>query len=109
MWEEQGTWHLLYSANRWNSADYATGYAQCSSPLGPCRKTSPTPLMMSAGDTAGPGGAETFTDRSGRRWLAYHAWSAERIGYRKGGVRSLRLERLELTGGTLALGSSSDH
>jgi len=103
MWEEQGSWHLLYSANRWNSGDYATGYARCSSPLGPCEKAGTIPFLMSAGDTAGPGGGETFVDRYGQRWLAYHAWNAGRIGYRNGGMRSLRLEQLHLTGTVLAL------
>jgi beta-xylosidase len=103
MWEEQGAWHLLYSANRWNSGDYATGYARCVSPMGPCQKTRTSPLLMSAGDTAGPGGGETFIDRNGQRWLAYHAWSAARIGYRNGGVRSLRLMRLDLAPTDLVL------
>jgi beta-xylosidase len=94
MWEEQGIWYLLYSANRWNTENYATGYAVCASPLGPCQKPRTTPLMVSNGQIAGPGGAETFTDLEGRRWLAYHAWTAGAVGYSRGGARSLRLDRL---------------
>jgi beta-xylosidase len=109
MWEEQGTWHLLYSANRWNSEEYATGHAVCASPMGPCQKTPLTPVMVSDGETAGPGGAEAFTDVLGRRWLAYHGWSADRVGYKSGGARSLRIDRVELAGGSvLVLGPTSN-
>jgi beta-xylosidase len=89
MWQDQGTWHLLYSANRWNSEQYATGYAVCASPLGPCDKSGQLPLLASEGEMAGPGGAEVFTDLAGRRWVAYHAWTAGHVGYRNGGARSL--------------------
>jgi beta-xylosidase len=98
MWEAEGTWHLLYSANRWNTEYYATGYAQCQSPLGPCRKPMTAPIIASDSETSGPGGAEVFTDLDGHRWLAYHGWTAGRVGYRQGGVRSLRMDRVELAG-----------
>jgi len=98
MWEEQGVWHLLYSGNLWNTDQYATGYAACDSPLGPCRKTMAMPLIMSDSEMSGPGGAETFIDLDGRRWLAYHAWSGDQIGYRLGGARSLRIDRVKLAG-----------
>lgn len=91
MWEENGRWHLLYSANMWDSRLYSMGYAECETPLGPCRKVGTGPVLESSARTAGPGGAETFTDRRGRRWIAYHAWTAPRVGYRAGGVRSFRL------------------
>ena len=91
MWEENGRWHLLYSANMWDSRFYSTGYADCDTPLGPCRKIGEGPVLESDSQTAGPGGAETFIDRQGRRWIAYHAWTAPHVGYRQGGRRSLRL------------------
>jgi len=94
MWWEAGDWHLLYSANRWNTGEYAIGYAACDSPLGPCRKTQNVPLLASAGSMAGPGGAEAFEDVQGRFWLVYHAWTAGHIGYAAGGVRSLRITTL---------------
>jgi beta-xylosidase len=95
MWWEAGGWHLLYSANQWNTGQYAIGYAACASPLGPCRKTQSVPLMASNGSMAGPGGAEVFADVQGRHWLAYHAWTAGRVGYAAGGVRSLRITTLD--------------
>jgi hypothetical protein len=59
--------------------------------------------MVSDAVVAGPGGAEVFTDLAGRRWLAYHGWSPTAIGYRAGGVRSLRLDRVEVVGPTLVI------
>jgi hypothetical protein len=85
----------------WNTGSYATGYALCDSPMGPCRKTGSRPVIDSDGEMAGPGGGEVFTDLDGGRWLAYHAWHAGVVGYRRGGVRSLRLERVSISGGTL--------
>jgi beta-xylosidase len=101
MWEAEGTWHLLYSANRWNTDQYATGYAECDSPLGPCGKPMTTPLIASDAETSGPGGAEVFIDLEGHRWLAYHGWTAGQVGYRHGGARSLRIDRVELAGAQL--------
>lgn len=98
MWEAEGQWHLLYSGNRWNTDQYATGYAECESPLGPCSKPMTTPIIASDAETSGPGGAEVFSDVDGHRWLAYHGWTAGQVGYRHGGVRSLRIDRIELAG-----------
>jgi beta-xylosidase len=96
MWQASGGWHLLYSANRWDTDQYAIGYARCDSPLGPCRKVGEGPVMASDSATAGPGGAEVFTDHQGGRWVAYHGWTAGSVGYRSGGARSLRLDRIEV-------------
>lgn len=96
MWRDEDGWRLLYSANMWNTDRYAIGYARCDSPLGPCRKIGEGPVMVSDATTAGPGGAEVFRDRQGRRWIAYHGWSPGAVGYAHGGARSLRLDRVEL-------------
>jgi beta-xylosidase len=109
MWQENGIWHLLYSGNLWNTDRYAIGYAECDTPLGPCRKVEDGPVMASDGETAGPGGAEVFSDHEGRRWIVYHGWSAPLIGTANGGVRSLRLDRISLLeGSATALGSRDE-
>jgi beta-xylosidase len=107
MWEEGGKWHLLYSANMWDTDKYATGYGECDSPMGPCRKVGNGPVMQSDAQTAGPGGAEVFTDLRGRRWIAYHGWSPSAVGYNRGGARSLRIDRVDLTGGAVVRGPTS--
>ena len=53
----EGRYVLLYSGGWWESAGYATGYATCDSPLGPCAKvTTERPLHTNGGGVAGPGG-----------------------------------------------------
>lgn len=82
---------LLYSGGWWESDGYAVGYATCDSALGPCAKvTVDQPLLASAGDQAGPGGASMVTGPAGDQWLAYHAWTPGAVGYDTGGTRSLR-------------------
>ena len=101
LWWDAGRWRLLYSANLWDSERYAVGYAECDSRLGPCRKVG-GPVLSSDSETSGPGGAEVFADRDGRHWIAYHGWSAGKVGYSHGGARSFRLDRIALSESELA-------
>jgi hypothetical protein len=47
-----------------------------------------------ASNGGGARGAETLEDVQAERWVAYHAWTAGRVGYAAGGVRSLRITTL---------------
>ncbi len=99
-----GTYYLLYSANNYESASYAMGYASCLSVSGPCQNVSVSgPFISSAGSALGPGGGELFTDPRGDRWLAYHAWTAPLTTYAGGGARSLRVDRLDFDAGVPSL------
>jgi len=101
-------YYLFYSASWWESDNYGIGYATCDSPLGPCsKKTVDGPLVRSGGDRLGPGGQELFTDGQGNMWMAHHAWSKPAVGYSNGGRRSLRLDRLDLSGGVPSLSGPS--
>jgi len=65
---------------------YATGYATCAGPLGPCRDAPENPILHSfndkeAGCLSGPGHTSIFQTR-GRHFMAFHAWEATR-GCRK--------------------------
>jgi hypothetical protein len=87
------TTYLFYSANDslWRDAagdsNYATGYAICSGPQGPCTRPSGgvVPLMASSGVNQGPGGASPVVGPSPRNqlYLAYASyWQGEnRNGY----------------------------
>jgi hypothetical protein len=81
-------WYLFYSANsflvdRAGHSPYATGYALCSSKVGPCRRLSSSPLMASTARESGPGGAVAIIDGSGNLHLAYASyWPGE---YRSNG------------------------
>lgn len=88
---------LFYSANDWDSADYTVGLARCDSPTGPCTKLD-EPWLANHGAAAGPGGAEDFTDARGNRWVVYHAWVTDAVGYDNGGTRSLFAVPLDLDG-----------
>jgi beta-xylosidase len=105
MWLHDGIYFLFYSANAYESAAYAVGYATCLSPIGPCKKvTVDGPLVKSAGTALGPGGQEVFADERGRTWLAYHAWTAPSTTYSSGGARSLRIDPLTFVNGAPVFG-----
>ncbi|HEX5615103.1 MAG TPA: family 43 glycosylhydrolase [Acidimicrobiia bacterium] len=71
----RGRYFLVYSANLWSTAAYATGYAVCSGPQGPCTRPSSSPLLRSGARAGtGPGGGDVYVDERGRLKLAYHAW-----------------------------------
>lgn len=59
---------------------YATGYATCAGPLGPCKDAPENPILHSfndktAGCLSGPGHTAIFEAR-GRHFIAFHAWEA---------------------------------
>lgn len=72
-WE--GSWILTYSANRWDSPDYAIGWARCEGPGGPCSEPSVTPLATSDSRRLGPGGQTPILGPDGSLRLGYHAWN----------------------------------
>jgi hypothetical protein len=78
---EDGGYDLVYSANDWDSADYAVGVARCSGPLGPCRKPLSGPLFASQANLEGPGGATVFSDSQGQLQMAFQAWLPGAVGY----------------------------
>lgn len=94
------TYYLFYSANWWESANYAIGYATGSTPLGPFDKvTRDGPWVTSRGQAAGTGGQAFFTDADGNLRMAYHAWHHDRIGYAHRGARSLWIGRVHFVDG----------
>lgn len=99
-----GRYLLLYSGGWWESDTYATGYAACDTPLGPCTKlTTEHPLHASDPGVAGPGGATVITGPAGDMWLAHHGWAPGVIGYAAGGARSLRFASLRWDGAQLTV------
>lgn len=95
----QPTYYLFYSGNDWASENYATGYATCATPLGPCVKRSTDAngvrvLRSTPSDVAkGPGGAEFFR-YNGKLYLAWHAFTWPAVGVP--GPRGLRVSRIDL-------------
>jgi GH43 family beta-xylosidase len=98
----KGTYDLFYSGNRFDSRNYAIGYAECATPLpssGCTKKTTsapwfstPTPSTPGATETTpyypkgpnGPGGESFLTGEDGRVvrgaggavTMAYHGWGS---------------------------------
>jgi beta-xylosidase len=79
-------YQLFYSAAYygWDPKDrlspYATGYARCSGPLGPCTDAPENPILFSfrdkdSGCLSGPGHPSIF-QAGGRSLIAFHAWAA---------------------------------
>ncbi len=86
-----GRYHLIFSANDWDSADYAVGHAVCDTPTGPCTVVGDGPVLSTDDQVVGPGGAEFFMVGS-RPWVAYHGWVDGVVGYDNGSYRGLFLE-----------------
>lgn len=104
-----GNYYLFYSANWYESAAYAIGYATCSSATGPCRKvTTDAPWLKSDGIVLGPGGQDFFVDAAGQVQMAYHAWTGPSTTYAKGGARALRVSRLSFSDGVPKLEGTED-
>jgi beta-xylosidase len=100
-----GTYLLVYSGGWWESAGYATGYAVCDTPLGPCAKQTTTqPILAATGNQAGTGGASVVTGPAGHYWLVHHAWTTGTIGYGNGGARSVHFVPLTWDGNQLDVG-----
>lgn len=79
----QGKHYLFYSGSQYSTLDYRTGYAECDSATGPCRRVSHTPVLSNDATwgLGGPGGSNAFVDASGQLRLATAAWRFERAGY----------------------------
>ena len=76
-----GRYYLFYSANNWDTANYAIGMAVCQGPTGPCSKPLDHSIVASQATMSGPGGPSLFTDNQGGWWIAFHAWLPSAVGY----------------------------
>jgi beta-xylosidase len=79
-------YYLFFSANDYGWHDrarlsrYATGFATCETPLGPCVDAPANPILASRSEPdclSGPGHPMVFEAR-GRQYVAFHAWATRR-------------------------------
>lgn len=94
---DTGEWLLTWSANRWDTQDYATGLAICDKPLGPCERVSrERPWLQNSGDPGiqtnaefgGAGGLSFVLGPDRHLYAVFHAYrgdgqatDANRIGW----------------------------
>ena len=93
MVEHNDNYYLFYSANWWESHEYAIGYAVCETVTGPCEKPLNGPWLDYEAPVMGPGGQAFFTDEEGDLWMVYHAWTGAAVGY-PAGARSLHIDQV---------------
>jgi beta-xylosidase len=102
------THYLFYSANNWDSTNYAVGAAVCESITGPCHKPERTPWMASSGRSRGPGGEEFFAPPgSSEIWMVHHGWLPHQAGT-PDGQRRLYLDRISFGDGDALPTRSND-
>lgn len=93
-----GDLYLFFSANRWDTSDYAIGVTSCATPLGPCDQGEAHVVMSSQPGMAGPGGPDVFT-LGDHQYLAFSAWTGGDPGA-TGSRRALFFSSLTSTGTT---------
>ncbi len=77
------TYYLLYSANDYQSQDYAVGYATASSPLGPWTKYEGNPIFSkgfpNAGNLIGIGHGAPLKTTDGKLMYVFHAHDCDTL------------------------------
>jgi arabinan endo-1,5-alpha-L-arabinosidase len=75
-----GTYHLFYSGNAYNTAAYAVGVAQASKISGPYTKV-PNPIAHTGNGKPFYGPGHCSVVWTGRHWaMVYHAWNTDNSG-----------------------------
>lgn len=102
---QDDTYFLFFSANDYNSRNYAVGYATAQAVTGPYEDAEENPILASdpavgvSGLPAGPGHQSVVSDGAGDLWMVYHAWDSGLIGDQLGGRRALWLDELRFESG----------
>jgi beta-xylosidase len=103
---------LFFSANdfAWQRhqrlSNYATGYASCTSALGPCTDAPANPILASQRRPiclSGPGHPAVF-EANGRQYVAFHAWAARGNCSPAGDARFLHVAPLTWNGDAPVIG-----
>lgn len=94
MQKMNGKYYLFYSANKYNTRDYAIGYAVSDSPTGPFVKN-PEPLLDTCADElVSPGNNSFFSSKDGKElFTAYHMLTTPDT---PSGNRYLNIDRIGL-------------
>jgi hypothetical protein len=93
-----GRLYLFYSGGNYASSSYATGYATCAGPSGPCTKVTTSRPVSSNSSAVGNGSLATFALPDGRTGIAWSAWPADQVGS-PGASRTLFIGHIRLVAG----------
>lgn len=106
------TYYLIYSANHYESQDYAVGYATASSPMGPWTKYSGNPILRRDKEAAlslglvGTGHGSPFKCADGSYKYIFHAHAnTNSIGPRSAYISNFNISKdgiISITGETIA-------
>jgi hypothetical protein len=77
---QTNTYLLFYSAGRWYTSAYVTGFARCAHAYGPCTPETGGPFLESGNGRTGPGGLTAFVSSAGALRVAYASWTAGHEG-----------------------------
>ena len=72
MLKRDGIYYLMYSGNKYQTEDYAVGYATSASPLGPFVRYPGNPIMSKADGVIGPGHHSVVEAPDGTLAIVYH-------------------------------------
>lgn len=95
-----GKYYLFYSANHFQSPDYAVGYAISDSPLGPWVKNPDNPIIhRSIVKENGSGHGDIFKDIEGNYKYVYHVHNSDKkVSPRRTRIISLNLDKDKVSG-----------
>ncbi|MDP8994615.1 MAG: glycoside hydrolase family 43 protein [Pseudomonadota bacterium] len=105
---------LFFSANdfAWHAwqplSRYATGFARCEGPLGPCADAPENPILASRRRPdclSGPGHPMVF-EANGRQYMAFHAWATGSNCRSAGDARQMHIARIEWRGDVPVVGGA---
>jgi beta-xylosidase len=111
--ERDGTFYLFFSANGYDTAFYAVGYATAKKLAGPYVDAPENPILTAVDEAdgtqaRGPGHQSIVTDKDGDLWMAYHAWDDDAVGYGNFGQRSVWIDPLTLSDGKATVTGPTD-
>ena len=72
MLKHNGKYYLTYSANGYQSPDYAIGYAVADNPMGPFQKAEENPILRRPAGFVGSGHHSFFKDKEGNLRIVFH-------------------------------------
>ena len=97
-------YYLIYSANGYESHDYAIGVATATSPLGPWTKSADNPILRRYEGMVGVGHGAPFTDLKGKSHYVFHAHkSAEEVHPRTSFIVDMKVDsgKVSMGGGLI--------